>query len=165
MSAGIKVEIGKISGPWEDIVIESAEEADIVRIIARHLSPSAKIAVHAAKPKMLPGVWKLTTDTQEGTGIIKLVAIKLKMPAEKFKGVYGAEWRGRFQLVVEKPGVGFFQIKGVAIVCDDDIAFAKENVEVLCKSSIVLEAIAIALIIRERPDGDVPFISPTVGEA
>ncbi len=164
MSTGVEIEIGEIGGPWPNVVIESTEEPNVVRVIAAHFPPRLSLTSHTAKPKVLPGVWELTPDAEHSTGVVQLVARQLEMFSEDFEGIDGTECWGRFHLVVEKPSVGFFQIKGIAIVRDADITLAEQRVKILSELSIVLEAILIARVVRQSLDCDGALVHPTIGE-
>ncbi len=164
MSACVEIEVGEISGVWQKIVIESKQEPNIVRVIEHEFTPRLSLAPHAPKPQVLPGVWELASDPEQGAGKIQLVATKFEVFSEDFEGIDGPETWGRFQLVVEKPSVGFFKIEGVAVVGYTDVALAEQSVKVLCELSIILEAMFIARVVRQSLYCDGAFIHPTIGE-
>ncbi len=164
MAAGIEIEIRKVRGPWKDVIIQPAEQADVVRVVAAHFTPRPGVSAHTPKPKVLPGMWELASYTEYAASGVQLIAGHFKVFAKKFKGVDGTERRGRFELVIEKPGVGLFEIKGVTIVRDDNITLTKEFMKILYKEPIVLEMLFISGIVGEGSYGDITIPYPPIGE-
>ncbi len=165
MGAGIEIEVGEISGPWPNVVIESAQEPNVVRVVAPHFTPCLGLASHTPKPQVLSGVWELAADVEQGAGKIQLVATQFEVFSEDFEGIDGPETWGRFQLVVEKPGIGLLKVKCIGVVPDADVALAEQRVKVLCELSVVLEAIFISRVVRQSLDCNYALIHPTIGEA
>jgi hypothetical protein len=75
----IKVEIGKVRGPWLNVIIQGHKKGHVVSIIPAHLGPGFFVAAHASKPEMLPGVWELPSYSEEATSSVELIRIQLKM--------------------------------------------------------------------------------------
>jgi hypothetical protein len=66
--------------------------------------------------------------------------------------------------MVDKAGVGFFEIEGVAIVGDRNIASTQQRMKILCKKPVTLEVLFKTWVIRQSPHGDNFFISPTISK-
>ena len=165
MAAGIEIQVRKIRGPWLDMVVERLKKNYVMGIIAAHQVPGLGIASHTAEPEVSPGVWKLTPYAKEAAGGVKLVAIQAELLPKDLKGVHGAIRRWGFKLVVNKSGVGFFEIEGVAIVRDGDIATAQELMKILNQESVVRQVLFISRVFWERLDSDLTVALPAVGEA
>ncbi len=165
MSASVEIEVGEIGGVWQNIVIESKQEPNVVRIIEHEFTPRLSLASHTLKPKVLSGVWELATYPEQGASKIQLVATKFEVFSEDFEGVDGPEIWGRFHLVVEKPSIGFFQVEGIAIVRDANVALAEQRVKVLCELSVVLEAMFISRVVWKSLYCDGALIHPAISEA
>ena len=165
MTTRIEIQVRKIRGPWLDVVIKRVQEHHVVGVIAAHLLPRSGIAPHAPEPEVLPGVCYLAPYAKEATGGVKLVAIQAELLPKDLKGVHGAIRRWGFKLVVNKSGVGFFEIEGVAIVRDGDIATAQELMKILNQESVVRQVLFISRVFWEGFDSDFTVALPTVGEA
>ncbi len=165
MTVGIEIQIGKIRGPWLNMVVERIKKHYVMGIITAHDFPGLLITTHASEPKMLSGVFKLTPYAKEAAGGVKLIGIQAELFPKDFKRVYGAVRRWRFKLVVDKSGVGFFEIEGIAIVSDGYITTTQELMKFFDERPVVVEDLLIAGEIRERHNRDLTLTLPTVGEA
>ncbi len=154
MAAGIEVQIGKVRGPWLDIVVELVRKHYVMGIITAHQGPGLLVPPHAPEPEMLPGVWKLSSYSQEAAGSVKLIGIQAELFPEDFKRIHGAVRRWRFKLVVNKPSVGFFEVEGIAVVSDGYVTRTEELVKFLDKEAIILDISLVPPIVGERSDGD-----------
>lgn len=164
MAAGIKIEIRKVRGPWADIVVEPREEGNIVRIIPTHFTPRLSVATHAPKPKMLAGMWELPPYTKEAASRIELIAIQPKMLSQNLQGINSSNGGRGFKAVIYKTRIGFFEIKGVAIMGNGNIARTEEIVEFFDQGAVIREAFLIRGIVRESLDGDTSLVRPAVGK-
>ncbi len=165
MAARIEIEVGKIRGPWFNVVIERVKKHYVMGVITAHLLPRLPVTTHTAEPEMLPGVWKLTPYAKESAGGVKLIGIQAELFPQDFKRVNGSVRRWRLKLVVDKSGVGFFKIEAIAIVRDGYIAGTKELMEFFDKDPVIVETLLIDRIIWESADYYFFAITPTVGEA
>ncbi len=165
MTPRIKIEVRKIRGPWLDIVEQRIEQDDVMAVITAHRSPRLGIASHASEPEVLPGVWKLTPDVKESTGGVKLIGIQAELFTKDLQGIDGAIRWWRFKFMVDKPGVGFFEIEAVAIVSDGDIATAQQLMEILNQEFVVREVLLITRVVWEGLDRYLSTLPlPAVGE-
>ncbi len=164
MTARIKIEVWEVRGPWPDVVVERSEKGDVVGVIPPHLGPGFTVPSHTAEPEVLSGVWKLPSYAKKSTGVIELIRIQLKMLPEDFESVDGFKRRRWFELVIYEPGVGLFEVKGVAVMRNGNVALAEELMKVLYKQPVVLKALLIARVIRESFDSDPALVRPPIGE-
>ncbi len=165
MAARIEVQVGKIRGPWLDVVVERVHKYYIMGIIAAHLRPCLRVTPHTAKPEVLPGVWKLTPYAKEATSGVKLVGIQAELFPKNLQSVDGTIRRWRLKLVVNKSGVGFFEVESVAIVRDGYIATTEELVEFLNEEPVLIATLFISGVVRESSDMNLVFPLPLVSEA
>ncbi len=165
MAAGIEVQVGKIRGPWLNVVIERVRKHYVMGVITAHHVPGFEIPTHTPKPEMLAGVWKLPSYTQESAGGIKLVGIQAELFPEDFKRVDGAVRRWRLKLVINKSGVGFFEVEGIAIVSNGYITGTKELMEFFYEHPVVIEIFFVPSIIREGSHCYFTLPFPAVSEA
>lgn len=154
MTAGIEIEIRKIRGPGGNVLVKATEEGHIVSIVPFHHAPGPRITIHAAKPEVLAGVWELPPETKERTSSVKLVAIQLECPAKNLESVYSPKRWARLKAVVQKAGLGFFEIEGIAIVGNRNIATREDLMKILCEHSVIFGATLVPWIIRQRSHGN-----------
>ncbi len=164
MAAGIEIQVGKIRGPWLDIVVERIKKHYVMGIITAHGSPGFPVTTHTAKPEVLPGVWKLTPYSEKTAGGIQLIGIQAELFPQDFKRINGLVRRWRFKLVVYKAGVGFFEIEGVAVVSDNYITRTEEVMQLFYERPVVVEPFLIPWIIGERPNYNRIIIGPPICE-
>ena len=165
MATRIKIQVRKIRGPWLNIVKQRVEQDDVMAIITAHRRPRFRVASHTPQPEMFPGVWKLTPYAKETTGGIKLIGIQAELLPQDLEGVDGAVGRWRFKLMVNKSGVGFFEVEGIAIVSDGYIAVTEELMKFFDEHPVMIEVLLVAGEIGQRSDNHLTIASPTVGEA
>ena len=165
MTPRIEIQVRKIRGPWSDIVVERVKKHYVMGIITAHLSPRLPVTTHTAEPEVLPGVWQLTPYAEEAARGVKLIGIQAELFPQDFKRVHGAVRRWRFKLMVDKSGVGFFEIEGVAIMRDGDVATTQELMKILDQEAVVRQVLFISRVFWERFDGDLAVPSPSIGEA
>ena len=164
MAAGIEIEIGKVRGPWPDVVIERVKKHYVMGIITAHSGPGLAVAPHAAEPEMLPGVWKLSPYAQKTAGGVKLIGVQAELFSKDFKRVDGAVRRWRFKLVINESSVGFFEVEGIAIVGDGYVTRTEELMKFFDEFPIILEVVLVSRIIRKGPNGYFAFSFPAVGK-
>ncbi len=114
---------------------------------------------------MLSRVWEFPPDPEKAAGGIQLIRVELEVFPKNLEGVDSAKRGRRFKLMVDKAGVGFFEIKGIAVMSDGNITRAKELVQLFDQEPVVLEVLLVPLKIGQGPDYDVSFVGPAVGEA
>ncbi len=165
MAAGIEVQVRKIRSIGPDIIKKFIKQHYVMGIITAHSLPGFGITPHAPEPEVLPGVWKLSPYSQESAGGIKLIGIQAELFPQDFKRVYGAERRWGLKLVVQKAGVGFFEIEGIAVVSDGYVTRTEELMEFFNKSPIVIEILFVAGEVGQRLNNDLALVRPAVGEA
>ncbi len=165
MPAGIEIQVRKIRGVWHDVVIERIKKHYVMGIITAHQGPGLHVAPHTAKPEVLAGVFKFTPYAKESAGGVKLIGVQAELFPQDFKRVNGAVRRWRFKLVVEKSGVGFFKVEGVAIVSDNYITTTKDLMEFFDKSPVIIEGLFVSRVVRQSADCHLFAITPTIGEA
>ena len=165
MTPRIKIEVGKIDGPWLDVLIERVKQDNVVSIIPTHLGPGLTVPPHTAKPEVLSGMWELTPDAEKSTSGVQLVGVQSELPPQDLESVYFLERWGRLQLVIEKAGIGFFKVEVVAIVGNRYVTRSKELVQLLDQNPIVLDVLLVTGVVGERTDRDFLDIGPAVGEA
>ncbi len=165
MATRIEIHVGNIRGPWPDVFVERVKKHYIMGVITAHFGPGCRIPPHTAKPEVLPGVFKLTPYAKKSTGGVKLVGIQAELFPQDFKRVNGAVRRWRFKLVIDKSGVGFFEVEGIAIVSDGYIAVTEELMKFFDEHPVMIEVLLVAGEIGQRPDGHLAVSCPTVGEA
>ncbi len=165
MTPRIKIEVRKIRGPWLDIVKQRIEQDDVMAVITAHRRPRLGIAPHTAEPEVLPGVWKLTPYTQKTTGGVELIGIQAELLPQDLQGVDGTIRRGRFKFMVNKPGIGFFEVEAIAIVSNGYITTAEELMEVLDKEFVVRKILLVTRVIWEGLDRYLATALPAVREA
>ncbi len=165
MAARIKIEVRKIRGPWLDIVKELVKQGDVMAVITAHRPPRLGVPPHTPKPEVFPGVWKLTPYAKESAGGVKLIAIQAELLPQNLEGVDGAVGRWRFKLMVNKSGIGFFEIEAIAVVSNGDIATAEELMEVLDQEPVVGEVLFVTRIVWEGLDRYLATALPAVREA
>lgn len=154
IAADVEIVIGKIRGPAFDMIIKPVKEGHIVSVIFPHQVESRPIPSHARKPKMLSGVWQLTTQPQHSTSNIKLIAVQSEVLPQDFKSVDSSEWRCWVKAVIQKTGAGFFEIECVAVVGDDNIRTREDLMKVLTQSPVVFGACLVPWIIEQCSRGN-----------
>ncbi len=165
MTTRINIEVRKVGGPWRNVLIQVRKQGHIVSIIAPHFGPGFSITAHTSEPEMFPGMWELPSNPQESTSGVKLIAVQLEVLSQYLQSVNGTKRRRRFQLMVDKPSVGFFKVEGIASVSDGYIAGTKELMEFFDKEPVIVEALLVERIVRKSADGHLFAITPTIGEA
>ena len=165
MTPRIEIKVGKIRGPWLNMVVERVKKNYVMGVITAHRRPGLLVTSHAPKPEVLTGVWHLTPYAEEAAGGVKLIGIQAELFPQDFKRVHGAVRRWRFKLVVDKSGVGFFEIKGVAIMRDGYVATTQELMKILDQEAVVRQVLFISRVFWERFDSDLAISGPSVGEA
>ena len=163
--ASIEIQIGEIRGPWPDVTVKRIKKHYVMGIITAHLGPGVPISSHAAEPQVLPGVWKLSPYAQESASGVKLIGIQAELFPQDFKRVDGSIRRWRFKLVINKAGVGFFEVEGVAIVSNSDITRTEELMKFFDELPIILEVSSVSGEVGESPDNCLVLTLPSVGEA
>jgi len=163
--ASVEIQIGKIRGPWLDVVIERIKKHYIMGIITAHLGPGLTIPPHATEPQVLPGVWKLSPYAQESASGVKLIGIQAELFPQDFKRVDGSVRRWRFKLVINESRVGFFEVEGVAIVSNSDITRTEELMKFFDELPIILEISSVSGEVGESPDNCLVLTLPAIGEA
>ena len=164
MAARIEIEVREINGPWFNVLIQVKEEIHVVRVVPPHDLPRFFVPTHTPEPEMFPGMWELTPDTKISAGRIKLIAIKLKVFSQNFEGVNRSVGWWRLKLVIDKAGVGLFEVEGITIMSNGDITLTEKFVEVLNERAIVLEALLIPGIVREGANSYRPLVRPAIGK-
>ncbi len=165
MIARIQIKVGEVRGPWLDIVKERIGKHYVVGVITAHRFPGLPVAPHATKPEMLPGVFEFTPYSQESAGGVKLIAVQSKLFAKDLKRIYRSVRRWRFQLVIDKAGVGFFEIKGVAIMRDSNITCREQFMQFFNERPIILDILSEGREVRQSADGNMTVIGPPVRKA
>ncbi len=165
MAARVKIEVREIRGPWLDVIIKRAKKHYVMGIISAHQGPGLSIPPHTAEPEVFPGVWKLTPYSQESAGGVKLIGIQAELFSEDFKRINGAVRRWRFKLVVNKSGVGFFKVEGVAVVSHSYVTRTEELMQFLDEHPIVVDVRLIPFIVGQGSNSDLFVIGPAVCEA
>jgi len=165
VAAGIQIEIRYIRGPWLNVVVKGRQEGNVVSIVTTHHGPRFAVATHASEPKVLSGVWELPSKTEKPARGVKLVAVKLKVSPQDFESIDGLEGRWRFKLVIDKAGVGLFEVEGIAVVSDGNITRAENLVQLFYQEPVVLQVLLIPLIIGKGSDRYGALVRPAVGEA
>lgn len=158
MAAGVQVKIRKISGPWTHMLIKRRKEGYVVSVIPTHFPKRPKVTTHTPKPKVFPGMWDLAPDLEHPAGMVKLIAGQFEVLSEQFQRVDYLERWGRFKLMVEKPGGGFWKVEGYTIVCDDDISDVKQAMQALCESHVVLHVLSESREIGQSDDSHLTFM-------
>ena len=164
MTTRINIEVRKVGGPWRNVLIQVRKQGHIVSIIAPHFGPGFSITAHTSEPEMFPGVWELPSNPQESTSGVKLIAVQLEVLSQYLQSVNGTKRRRRFQLMVDKPGVGFFEIEGIAVVRNSDVAAGEELMKLLHEEPVVLEIMLVPGIMRKSADRYALITPPAVGE-
>ncbi len=165
MAAGIQIEIRKVGRPAPNVLKQRAEQGHVVSIVPPHQCPSLDLASHTAEPEVFPGVWELTPDAKEPAGGVKLVAIQAELLPENLQRVDGSIRRWWLEVMIEKAGVGFFEVECVAIVCDGYVTGAKQLMELFNESSILVEGLStVTRVIRQSPYYDFLVAGPLVSE-
>ncbi len=166
MAAGIEIQVGKIRGPWLDIVVERVKKHYVMGVITAHNFPRLDVTPHTAKPEVFPGVWQLAPYAKKSASGVKLVGVQAELFPQDFKRVNGAVRRWRCKLMIDKSGVGFFEIELIAIVRNRDITGTKELMKFFDQNPVILEGLFVgSWEVREGPYGDLVIVRPTIGEA
>ncbi len=165
MTAGIEVQVRKIRSIGPDIIKELIKKHYVMGIITAHRLPRLEVSPHAPEPEVLPGVFKLTPYAEESAGHIKLIGIQAELFPQDFKRVDSTVRRWGLKLVVQKAGVGFFEIEGVAVVSDGYVTRTEELMEFFNKSPIVIEILFVAGEVGQCFNNDPLLVRPTIGEA
>ena len=165
MTARIEIQIGKVRSIGLNIIKERVKKHYVMGIITAHKSPGVSIALHATEPEVLPGVWKLSPYAEETARGIKLIGIQAELLPQDLEGVDGAVGRWRFKLMVNKSGVGFFEVEAIAIVSDGYIATAEELMKILDQELVVREILLVTRVAWEGLDRYLASPLPTIREA
>jgi len=164
VAARIQIEIREVRGPWLDVFEQPREEGDVMGVVSLHSGPRLAVPAHAAKPEMFTSVWEFPSEPEEGAGRVKLVRIELEMFPKNFEGINRAK-RGRwFKLVVDKSGIGFFEVEGVAVVSDGNVASAEELMQLFDQWPVILEILLVPFKVGEGPDRGHFLVCPTIGK-
>lgn len=164
MAARIQIEVREIRGPWLDIVIERREENNVVRVVFSHKGPGGVVSAHTTEPEVFTGMWEFAAYAEETAGDIKFIGIELEVLAENLKGVHRTKRGRRFKLMIQHPSRGFFEVEGIAIMSDGDIAGTKDFMKVFYQSPVIFQILLIPWVIREGFDGDSVLVRPSVGK-
>ncbi len=166
MEPRIEIQVGKIRGPWSDVLVERVKKHYVMGIITAHLGPGLLVPSHTTQPEVFSGVWKLTPYAEETARGIKLVGIQAELFPEDFKRVNRSPRRWRFKLVVDKSGVSFFEIEGIAIVGNGYITRTEELMEFFNQHPVVVGMLFISGVIGQSSDNDLTrSMFPTIGKA
>ena len=164
MFAGIQVEIGKVSGPWFDVIEEGAEEENVMCVVPPHFRPRFFVTTHAREPQMFTSMWHLPPQAEKAAGSIKLVTVQLEMFPKDLERVDLLEGRSRWQFIIYKPGIGFFEIELITVVGDGDVARAKQLVKFFHEQTVVFEVLLVPFIVGEGSNGHTLLMRPPVGK-
>ena len=165
MAASIEIEVREIRGPCPYVFIQLHEQVHVMRVVPAHYLPRPFVPPHTAEPEMLSSMGELASDTQVAASGIQLVRIQAELFAEYFEGVDCTVRRWGLELVVYKPGVGFLEIEGVAVMCDGNVTRAEQLVQLFYKHPVLVKGFFVSWKIRQGSHGDLTIASPTVGEA
>jgi hypothetical protein len=147
----IMVQVRMIGAEGPKPEVARFKQFDIVSIVSLHGGPSLGISVHAAKPSMLPLVWKFSSQAKNLTKRIQAVAVERETLSRELKGANGFVITGGWEAMGDESRVRLANVESY-IMADDNVGFVQKSPEFPDKRIIVFGPSSILWKIREGSD-------------